>query len=500
MGHKAHMNSLKVLTASKTSKNVKFEKVPHGGRNQLHWRSKKEYRILRRAQEDIVMIPTPRWSLEPICFGTISPERKMPSPLLVDTLCKQIMLAFFIVDITSTYGALLGRDWIHQSLSVPSTLHQQMVEAESQPFLPTANVAEASFYNYSIGIVQCLRVDKNGRPTKNKKERTKPEDLLEIPELVEFLCAELDKPSPKVQDPIETIDLGTQGDPRPIQISGMLEVEVRAKIVSLPHEFKNCFAWHYTKMLGLDSTLAEHRMLIKKGYKPVKQAPWRMSKEIEEQVKKGIKRLVKAGFIRPTKYVEWLANIVPVLKVITNAIQCCVDYRNINGATPKDEYPMPMVDLSIDAVAKHKVLSFMDGNAGCNQIKMTKEDIHKAAFRCPGHVGAYEYLVMSFGLKVFGTTYKRTMNAIFHDLISHSMEHQESQEEIINILGTFKVANVTSERTATGTTPYALTFEQDDVLPMEINYGKQCYLWELKLEALGSGVRLRRVLSLLTKY
>ncbi|XP_070664494.1 uncharacterized protein [Malus domestica] len=87
-------------------------------------------------------------------------------PLEVDLGSKQIMLAFFVVDCTSTYGALLGRDWIHQSLAIPSTLHQQvavyhkagtdglgfweMVEAESQPFLPTANVAEASFYNPNV--------------------------------------------------------------------------------------------------------------------------------------------------------------------------------------------------------------------------------------------------------------------------------------------------------------------------------------------------------------
>ncbi|CAN6552342.1 unnamed protein product [Malus baccata var. baccata] len=83
---------------------------------------------------------------------------------------------------------------------------------------------------------------------------------------------------------------------------------------------------------------------------------------------------------------------------------------------------MPMADLSIDAVAKHKVLSFMDGNAGYNQIKMAPEDIHKTAFRCPGHVGAYEYLVMPFGLKNAGPTYQRASNAIFHDLIGQSME------------------------------------------------------------------------------
>ncbi|KAM1371149.1 hypothetical protein ACFX2F_041531 [Malus domestica] len=128
-------------------------------------------------------------------------------------------------------------------------------------------------------------------------------------------------------------------------------------------------------MSGLDPTLVEQMMPIKDEFKPVKQSPQRMSKEIEEKVKEKIERLVEVGFIRPAKYVEWLANIVPVLKAITKAIRCCVDYRNINDAMPKDEYPMPRANLSIDAVAKHKVLSFMDGNDGYNQIKMAKEDV-----------------------------------------------------------------------------------------------------------------------------
>ncbi|KAM1426466.1 hypothetical protein ACFXTO_019145 [Malus domestica] len=203
-----------------------------------------------------------------------------------------------------------------------------------------------------------------------------PEDLPENPELVEFLCAEPDKPTLEVHDPLETIDLGTKEDPRPIQVSCLLETEDLARIVNLLHEFKDCFAWHYIEMPNLDPTLIEHMMPIKKMFKPVKQAPQMMYKEIEEKVKEEIERLVKAGFIRPAKYVEWLANIVPVLKVITKVIRCCVDYRDINGALPKDEYPMHLANLSIDAVAKHKVLSFMDRNAGYNQIKMAKGDIH----------------------------------------------------------------------------------------------------------------------------
>ena len=131
-----------------------------------------------------------------------------------------------------------------------------------------------------------------------------PDDLPESSELVEFFWAEPDKPLPEVQDPLEVIDLGKEEDPRAIQISGLLETNDRANIVCLLQEFKDCFAWHYTEMPGLDSILVEHIMPINEGYKPVKQAPRRMLKEIEENVKEEIERLVKAGFIRPAKYVE----------------------------------------------------------------------------------------------------------------------------------------------------------------------------------------------------
>ena len=44
-----------------------------------------------------------------------------------------------------------------------------------------------------------------------------------------------------------------------------------------------------------------------------------------------------------------------------------------------DGYPMPVADMLVDAAAGHKVISFMDGNAGYNQIFMAEEDIHKSS-------------------------------------------------------------------------------------------------------------------------
>ncbi|KAI5353032.1 hypothetical protein L3X38_005924 [Prunus dulcis] len=127
-------------------------------------------------------------------------------------------------------------------------------------------------------------------------------------------------------------------------------------------------------MPGLDRQLVEHKLPIKDGYLPVKQARRRMSMDTELKVKEEIERLLKAGFIRPAIYADWLANIVPVLKRKTGAVRICVDYRNLNEASPKDEYPMPMADMLIDGAAH-------------NQIMMAEQDIHKTAFMCPGHIG-----------------------------------------------------------------------------------------------------------------
>jgi hypothetical protein len=99
-----------------------------------------------------------------------------------------------------------------------------------------------------------------------------------------------------------------------------------------------------------------------------------------------------------------------------------VDFRALNRATPKDEYPMPVVETLINAVAGNKIMSFMDGNTGYNQIFMPPKDIHKTAFKVPGDVGLFEYVVMTFRLKNAGATYQRAMNYIYHDLIGKLVE------------------------------------------------------------------------------
>jgi hypothetical protein len=131
--------------------------------------------------------------------------------------------------------------------------------------------------------------------------------------------------------------------------------------------------------------------------------------------------MLEAGFIRPCRYSEWISSIVPVQKK-DDRWRVCMDFMDLNRATLKNEYPMPVAETLINAAAGNKILSFMDGNAGYNQIFMVPKDIHKTGFRVPGAMGLFEYVVMIFGLKNADATYQRAMNYIYHDLISKLVE------------------------------------------------------------------------------
>jgi hypothetical protein len=61
---------------------------------------------------------------------------------------------------------------------------------------------------------------------------------------------------------------------------------------------------------------------------------------------------------------------------------------------------MPIADMLVSDSSGQKVISFLDCNAGYNQIFMAEEDMHKMAFRCPSFVGLFEWVVMTFGLKM----------------------------------------------------------------------------------------------------
>jgi hypothetical protein len=71
-------------------------------------------------------------------------------------------------------------------------------------------------------------------------------------------------------------------------------------------------------------------------------------------------------------------------------IRVYIDYRDMNGGCPKDNYRTPFVNQIVDKCAGNEIFSFMDGFFGYNKINILPSDQHKTAFTCPWDTFAYK--------------------------------------------------------------------------------------------------------------
>uniref|UniRef100_A0A2N9G179 Reverse transcriptase domain-containing protein n=1 Tax=Fagus sylvatica TaxID=28930 RepID=A0A2N9G179_FAGSY len=199
-----------------------------------------------------------------------------------------------------------------------------------------------------------------------------------------------------------------------------LSAKERKCLIDLLHEYKDVFAWDYHEMPGIDPGLVAHSLNVEPGTRPVVQPMRTFHTEVEG-----------TNHTRSEETTSLLASLnqfsihggcqtLYLVKKKNGQIKCCVDFRNLNKACPKDEFPLPNMDLLIDSAAGHAMFSFMDGFSGYNQIRMSTRDAEKTAFRTP--IGNFYYTVMPFGLKNVGATYQRTMTAMFHDMMHKEIE------------------------------------------------------------------------------
>ena len=89
----------------------------------------------------------------------------------------------------------------------------------------------------------------------------------------------------------------------------------------------------------------------------------------------------------------------------------CVDFRNLNKCSNKDNYPLPKMEHLLQKVSGASVMSFLDGFSGYNQVVVHPDDQDNTSFTTPW--GTFMYAKMPFGLMSAGTTFQRTMDITF---------------------------------------------------------------------------------------
>jgi len=236
----------------------------------------------------------------------------------------------------------------------------------------------------------------------------------DIPDEITRLLEQEEKAIQPHQEEIELVNLGTEDNKREIKVGAALEEGVKKRIFQLLREYADIFAWSYEDMPGLDPHIVEHRIPTRPECPPVRQKLRRTCPDMALKIKREVQKQIDAGFLMTVEYPEWVANIVPVPKK-DGKVRMCVDYRDLNKASLKDNFPLPHIDILVDNTAQCKVFSFMDGFSGYNQIKMSPKDREKTSFITPW--GTFYCKAMPFGLINAGATYQRGMTTLFHDMI-----------------------------------------------------------------------------------
>ncbi|KAH9750077.1 Endonuclease [Citrus sinensis] len=189
----------------------------------------------------------------------------------------------------------------------------------------------------------------------------------------------------------------------------------------------------------------DHAIELEQGAKPPALAPYRMAPPELEELRRQLKDLLDAGYIRPSKAPFG----APVLfqKKKDGSLRMCIDYRALNKITIKNKYLIPLIADLFDQLGKARYFTKLDLRSGYYQVRIAKGDEPKTA--CTTRYGSFEFLVMPFGLTNAPATFCTLMNKVLQpfldcfvvvyldDIVVYSTtleEHAQHLQQVLQVL------------------------------------------------------------------
>ncbi|KAJ9527854.1 hypothetical protein QJQ45_005500 [Haematococcus lacustris] len=192
-------------------------------------------------------------------------------------------------------------------------------------------------------------------------------------------------------DPVPHTQSTTSPPDTPINYPTNIPHAVAAQLTALISEFEDVFA-PFNKLPP--QRPVGHTIPLQPGCKPPALPSYKMSQPELLEMKKQVVAFLEQGIIEPSS--SPYAAPVLFVKKKSGELRMCVDYRQLNKITLRDQYPLPRVDDLFDRLAGCTVFSSLDLQAGYHQIRIPDEDVPKTAFRTP--TGLYQFKVLYFGL------------------------------------------------------------------------------------------------------
>ncbi|KAI5418318.1 hypothetical protein KIW84_042818 [Lathyrus oleraceus] len=172
----------------------------------------------------------------------------------------------------------------------------------------------------------------------------KKDNVEEIPDEITRLLEHEEKIIQPHLENLETVNLGSEDCVKEVNIGALLGESVKKGLIELLREYVDVFAWSYAYMPGLDTDIVQYFLPLKPECMLVKQKLRRTHPDMAVKIKEEVQKQIDAGFLVTSTYPHWVANIVPVPKK-DGKVRMCMDYRDLNKASPKDDFPLPHIDI-----------------------------------------------------------------------------------------------------------------------------------------------------------
>ena len=136
-------------------------------------------------------------------------------------------------------------------------------------------------------------------------------------------------------------------------------------MINLLRIFRHGFAWSYDDLKAYRKYLFQHFIPLKKDIKPFRQKQRPVNLTLAPNMQEELMKLRDGGIIKIIRHYSWVSNLVLVRKK-NGDIRLCVDFRNLNIASLKDNYGLPNMEAMLQHVTGSKLMSMMDEFLGYN--------------------------------------------------------------------------------------------------------------------------------------
>ena len=148
----------------------------------------------------------------------------------------------------------------------------------------------------------------------------------------------------------ELVNLGLEAEPKYVNLGKCCSPGERSKFLKLFQQYKDIFSWTHEDLETYDIHIIQHAIPIKTWAKSFQQQLQKMHPKLEPLIYNEVKKLLDAKIIFKIRHSEWVANLVPVRKK-SGEIILCVDFRNLNRASDKNNYPAPPMEQILQMVS-----------------------------------------------------------------------------------------------------------------------------------------------------